>query len=260
MKRISIIYVLFCATAIFAQTNFTAISNLNQPPVGSFSSVGDRQIEANSFITDQTAGYLLGVSILLDDALIHHNPSSLGTFELALYSDAGGVPGSRLASLSGNIYPTNAGVYFYTNTVALALATNTTYWIVASNSDNSGDSTYSWSSPTSSSLDAGSIWALGVQQYQNGGSWMSAPGNFLSFSVTVAIPPPFPPTLSISRPIFLTFLATSIPYVLQENSSLATTNWVTVTNAIASGISSNQIYYVLPANALQMFYQLTNSP
>jgi hypothetical protein len=44
--------------------------------------------------------------------------------------------------LSGNDYPTNAGIHAYTSAVGFAMNTNTTYWLVASNSATSGNNKY----------------------------------------------------------------------------------------------------------------------
>jgi len=47
------------------------------------------------------------------------------------------------------------------------------------------------------------------------------------------------------------------PFALQQNSSLATTNWVSVTNAILSGVSGNQTVFIVPPSGRQLFYRLT---
>jgi hypothetical protein len=163
--------------------------------------------------------------------------------------------------LSGNNYPTNTAVYLYTNTVALRMATNTTYWIVALNSDNNSGSTYKWSTEPSTNLDTGSVWKLGVEKGSfNGGVWQPVKGSFSLFSITaVSADTSAPPKLSISN-IALTYPADQFYYVLQENSNLATTNWFTVTNLILSGTVSNLAFYILPSTAPHMYYRLNLAP
>jgi hypothetical protein len=68
------------------------------------------------------------------------------------------------------------------------------------------------------------------------------------------------PTLSASLSVVLTFPATAAPFVLQQNSDLATTNWVTVTNFIFSDILSNQAVYILPPTAPQKYYRMSFTP
>ena len=262
MKIISVFCLLFGTTALTAQVNTTLISNLNQSSNG-YSSVSGVYVVANSFTTGNTAGPLVGVSLLLDGGSIDASTGTYGVFAPGIFSNSNGVPGTGLAYLGGNAYPTNIGVYFYTNLFGtFQFATNTTYWLVASSSDYTGVSGYQWNETSSTNVDAGSLWSLGSLAFLNtsdANTWHLINGS-LQFSITVATPPPPPPALSISQPIVVTFPAPAGAYVLQEKSSLTATNWDTVTNAILSGTVSNQTFYILPPKAAQMFYQLTNSP
>jgi len=91
----------------------------------------------------------------------------------------------------------------------------------------------------SNALEAGSFWSLGMANSDGGSGWV-ADENYFLFSVTVA--DPILPAISISQPVLLIFPSTDFPFVLQQTSNLATSNWVTVTNAILSGVLSNKSY------------------
>jgi hypothetical protein len=252
MKFIGITCAVFCmAMGMLAQTTFTPISNFNQfnqsPQANGVYSGGSL---AASFTTGVAATSLSSVSIYM---LGLGGP---GTFNLSLYSDASGLPGSNLASLSGNNNPASTGIYTYTNASSLVLSTNTTYWIVAS-SPNTLNKAYFWLAALNSALDSGSFWTSGSGAVNTGGGWTSNPGSYQLFSVSVANPQP--PAISISQPIVLTFPATGFPFVLQQNSNLSTTNWVAVTNAILDGVISNQTVFLVPPSSGQMFYRLGSS-
>ena len=245
----------FCAAAVgLAQTNFTPISNLNQSSAETIG-IWNTQTLAVSFTTGNAATFLSAVSV----SLANGGGGGVGHFNLSLYSDANGSPSSSLTTLGGNNTPTGAGIYTYTNASSLSLSTNTTYWIVASSLDSPNTAAYEWNLTFNPALDAGSFWALGVTKYNSGSGWNSAgAGVYQQFSVTVTNP--IPPTTSISQPIVLTYQDSGFPFVLQQNSDLATTNWITVTNAILSGVISNQTVFILPPNARQMFYRLQLVP
>lgn len=264
MKSVGILWLTLCAATALAQTNITAISNLGQStfnslPVG-YEILGSTKLNsaiAVSFTTGNSICYFTNASVLMA------NNSGGGTFVLLLYSSVGGVPGSNLATLSGNSNPVSAGLYSYTNITPLELSANTTYWLVATNTGVAG--LYDWCVTQSTNIDAGSIWALGLQDYNDleytnnvvsyNSGWQSYPLQaYTQFSVTVNNPQAT--ALSISQAIVVTCPATGFPFVLQQNSNLATTNWVNVTNAILSGNIGNQSIFVLPNGGGQMFYRL----
>jgi hypothetical protein len=72
-------------------------------------------------------------------------------------------------------------------------------------------------------------------------------------SMTLALPP-LNLSLSPSNALIFNWTNSTTSYRLQANTSLASTNWVTLTNAVVSAGSSNQI--VLPAPAGTQFYRL----
>ena len=76
-------------------------------------------------------------------------------------------------------------------------------------------------------------------------------------SVTLVVPPP--PQLNLRRAstnsLVFTWTNQAAGYLLQANTSLLKTNWVTLTNTPVTVGSSNQI--VLPAPASTLFYRLT---
>lgn len=248
--------VLFCsfvcaATTGLAQGMFTPIGNLNQT-FGEDIAVWSGLSQAASFKTGDTAASLFSVSVAMDS----RHQFSAGNFNLALYSDAGGAPGSSLATLSGNAIPFTAGIYTYTNDTPLVLSPNTTYWVVAS-SPTSSTAAYQWVLTFSSSLDSGSFWTMGAGDYNQGSGWQPiGSGYFPQFSVTVTNPQP--PALSISQPIVLTFPTNGFPFVLQATPNLATTNWTAVTNVILSGVISNQTVFIVPSTGSKMFFRLSS--
>jgi hypothetical protein len=67
--------------------------------------------------------------------------------------------------------------------------------------------------------------------------------------------PPLQLGLAPSNQLVLRWSYTNSPYRLQANASLATTNWVTLTNVPANSGTNSQI--VLPMIAVQQFYRLT---
>ena len=238
------------ATVALAQTKYTPISNLNQPTPTGYSGVFNAQSLAASFTTGNTTSYLAGVSVSLAGT-----GGFGGHFVLGLYSDAGGSPGSSLATLSGNPTPRSAGIYTYTNLATLALAPATTYWIVASSPDATSLAVFDWNFLSTAALDAGSFWTIGSGKYTAYGVW-TASGFYQQFSVTVTNP--VPPAISIMQPVMLTFPVSGFPFVLQQSASLAGTNWVAATNAIQMAtVNANQTVFLAPPAWQQMFYRLS---
>lgn len=255
IKVIIILCFFSCATTGLAQTIFSAISNLGQPFDG-YDGVASAQVDAVSFTTGETKAWFHSVSISIFGSQTGIYPASNppGAFSVSLYQDAGGSPGSLLATLSGNSFPTNSGIYVYTNNTALEFSNNATYWIVASSINSINSAGYEWQLTANASLDAGSIWTMGLNQINNGSGWRSTSG-YSQFSVAVETPPA--PAILISQPIVLTFTNVGFPFVLQQNSSMATTNWVNVTNATLSGVIGNQTVFIVPPSGRQLFYRLT---
>jgi BspA type Leucine rich repeat region (6 copies) len=202
MKLLPILLSLLVVPAMVqAQTNFTAISNLNQPYAG-YEGVSGNQALAMSFTTGNTLTTLSGVSVSIAGV----NPSgshggqssSLGAFAVAIYSDAEGSPGNNLEVLSGNNYPTNAGIYTYNDTSDLLLITNTTYWIVGTSSS-TGSAGYKWTLTSSATVDPGSIWVLGLSDTDsNGRGWNNNSGIYPEISVAVTTNLPTTPIISIA--------------------------------------------------------------
>ncbi|HEY1718880.1 MAG TPA: choice-of-anchor R domain-containing protein [Verrucomicrobiae bacterium] len=263
MKTVASFCIFLCtAMTMLAQTNYIAISNLNQSEDNSAGAGGSGQV-AVSFTTDTTTNFLLSVSVSLGKFFAPEG-TSIGPINLSLYSDAAGSPGGYLATLSGNSYPTNAGIYTYTG--LYLLTSNTTYWLVASSPETRGgvgDAFYPWIATYSTSLDSGSTWALGKSKEGYNGGWTilnDGANLYLEFSVTVTpvVTHLSPPLLSIFQPIVLNYTNYGTPFVLQQNSDLATTNWVNVTNAILSGIISNQVVFIVSPTGQQMFYRLNS--
>jgi hypothetical protein len=237
-----------------AQT-VTAISNLNQP-VNNAPPIGGSVWQAVSFTTQSTANYLVSVSVSLIGPINMGIPSAPGPFVLSLYSNAGGVPGTSVATLYGNSYPTNNGVYTYTNSSSVELAAGSNYWLVAASPATDLASPYMWADTYSTNLDAGSLWTLGVTENYDGSNWNLNSGAYLQFSLMVATTNL--PAISIYQPLVLTFPSNpQVPLVLQQNSDLASTNWVTATNAVQMAtVSANQTVFIVPPSGRQLFFRL----
>ena len=86
-----------------------------------------------------------------------------------------------------------------------------------------------------------------------------ATSSILLDNVSMTLVVPSPPRLSLklapTNMLLFTWTAPTNGYRLQANSSLTTTNWVTLTNTPVTVGSSNQIF--LPAPARNMLYRLT---
>jgi hypothetical protein len=75
-------------------------------------------------------------------------------------------------------------------------------------------------------------------------------------SVTLLVPPaPLSLGLSPTNTLVFTWTSSTTGYILQANTSLSSTNWVTLTNAPVTVGSNNQI--ILPTPASNQFYRLT---
>jgi hypothetical protein len=246
--------VFLCAvTAALAQV-ITPISNLNHSTDNVASIYGSVQ-EAASFTTGNTSNLLLSASISLGGLLPGFGGGTVGQFNLSLYSDASGSPGNNLATLSGNSYPTNAGVYAYTG--SHYLAPNTTYWLVASSPQTSLALSYEWNATDSTSLDSGSVWTLGTSKSYSGGWTILNDGGNLYLKSSVTVTTNIQPTISIFQPMVLTYTNSGLSFVLQQNSNLATTNWVNAANAIQiSTVNTNQAVFIVPQSGGQIFYRL----
>jgi len=104
--------------------NVTAIADLSTGD-------GDRygSDSAQAFTVGSISATLTSVTLRMEWA-----SAGNGGFRVALWSDAGGSPGARLAMLTGHPSPIAAGDFTYINqlTPRLPLVAGTTYWVVAS--------------------------------------------------------------------------------------------------------------------------------
>jgi hypothetical protein len=121
-----------CARAV------TQVSNLGNTVAGpqfiNFDFWSGTSFETDSSSPDFT---LDSVQMLMGDA----NDLS-GNFFAAIYTDVSGLPGTLVATLTGNTSPNTAGNYTYTPTGIVNLTADTTYWFVTGVS--TGDGNYTW--------------------------------------------------------------------------------------------------------------------
>ena len=244
---------LFCAVLLCvvlsatAQTNYIALSNLQQTNSGYIGVYSGESLTAG-FATDAypVTNFLVSLSLF---------SGGNGTLVLSLYSGSASSPSNQLAVLSESSYPNYpaAGLITYTNPPGVSLAANTTYWIFATSTNTQTASAYNWNNTESTAADPGSIWQLGAAKIVFFGSEATAN---VQFSITIPVPPT--PPLSIFQPVMITFPNPGFPFVLQQNTNLISTNWVTATGAIQLSTVTNtqNVFLVTPADR-QMYFRLS---
>ena len=243
MKKLFCAVLLCVALSAAGQTNYVALSNLQQTNSG-YTILYSQESLAASFTTDAypVTNFLFSISLFSGGS---------GALVLSLYNDTGG-PSNKLAVLSGNNFP-GAGITTYTNSAGVSLAANTKYWILATSTNTQTSSAYNWNDTGSTAADPGSIWQLGGAEALFFGS---VPVANLQFSITIQAPPP--PPLSIFQPVMITFPNNGFPFVLEQNTNLTSTNWVTATGAIQlSTVTNTQDVFLIPPADRQMYFRLS---
>lgn len=193
--RKTVIGIILTITAQYEAQGTTYLSTLSQPDSMAGYGVDESDSWGQSFITGSNpTGYNLN-SVTINA----QSSADFGTFQLSLYSDSGGLPGTNLASLSGASPGSTRGNYTFTAS-SLPLTANTQYWIVAI--DEIGSNV--WFLPTGNAYTATSGWAINSSDEQafspdNGASWTGPPvGNtdffFAVDATSVAAPVPEPAT------------------------------------------------------------------
>lgn len=149
------------------------VSNLAEPDTGNAASVGAvgggggiQQALAQSFMVGAPAA-LEGVTLSLIDS------TATTDFTVALYSNFGGSPATLLSIFTGDINP-SSGAIFFTDPTASLLAAGTTYWIVASAANSTGQKLWSVTASDSEQGELG--WQLGdVAKFRLGtGGWIAS--------------------------------------------------------------------------------------
>jgi hypothetical protein len=248
MRIIHIIWLsYYMANTACAQGVLTPIANLSQNSAGTEIGVGSGDSLAISFTTGNVGCEFDGASLAFDAA----GSAGFGPMAVGLCADSGGIPGSVIAQLSGNPYPTNSADYFYSASSGVTLATNTTFWLTAYAY---GPVYYLWSSTPSSALDAGSVWKLGSFKGKYNGVWANN-SYYPRFSITVTNP--VVPAISVFAPtVFLTFLSPGFSFELQASTNVNSTSWAAADNVVTNGIEGNQTFFVVRQTSPQMFYRL----
>jgi len=174
----------FAAVSAFGQVT---VSNLNNSVFGAFAvSIGSYQ--AASFTTDSSSYTLDSVTIK-----IYSVTDASGNFQLSLYSDATGEPGTSMEILSGSANPA-VGDNTYTS-ASVSLSSNTQYWVVAMVTSGTGDYNWADTQDLTQTNSSGASWSLDERAVSNnaGGTWAvnSSPGRNFRLSVTAtAVPEP----------------------------------------------------------------------
>ena len=232
MKILNLLLVLVLPGILRAQTVFTPISNIGQPlGSGGWAGVSGAHKFAAAFTTGNTVTSLATASISISGSSPSGSMGTLAGFALAVYGDSHGVPGNSLSLLSGNIYPTNAGNFAFTNETPLVLAANTTYWLVGSSSNTTGSSHYNWVLTSLTNLNSGSTWAQGGTGNGTAISWATNNFSHLEFSVSVTTTLPATPVVAS--------LPTASAIVSGEALSASTLSGGTVTNAAGAVVNGS---------------------
>ena len=131
---------------------------------------------AQSFTTGSSPGNLTKVDFRFRNANDGNSSSTSGTYNLALFSESSGNPGSELAPIATNVPMVAWSDGFPSFTVSHPLTASTTYFIVAW-----GTGTFGWKyNPTTAPTTSVSPAPTFVQRQFDGSSWsaLSLPGNF----------------------------------------------------------------------------------
>jgi hypothetical protein len=143
------------------------VSNLSQTLAGSAiignAGEGSTYAGANSFTTGSNSG---GYTLTSATITMGNATGSPTNFQLAVFSDSSGVPGSSLETLSGSSTPTTAGDQTYTSS-SLALSASTTYFLVASATGLASDNNFAWSTTASDSETSSDGWTIGDIRKRN---------------------------------------------------------------------------------------------
>lgn len=174
----------------------TPLSNLGQPEwnvedIDSSDPIG----EGTAFTTGNSSVTLADIELLL----LNDNNGAGTTLSVYLYSSNGGQPGSNLALLTGpagGIGRSAYTDYTFTAPANTSLQADTTYWIVAMDSNPSDTGGYLWqatapASGGSATADAGSdpAWSIGASDFYFNGSWSADSQYTQQFGVQIAAAP-----------------------------------------------------------------------
>lgn len=179
------------------------VSNLDTTTVGSSSvfvsgSPGNftYYFAGQTFTTGSSASTLDSITLSFNDGSYSAN-----VFQLSLWSDNSGSLGSQIEILSGEANPRIGSTYTYTSGASTALAANTTYWWVATNTSNGAIFELNYTSDTSEDPGAAAGWSIGDVRHtgsSNDGSInFSTTGAPFQFSVAATLAVPEPSTYAL---------------------------------------------------------------
>jgi hypothetical protein len=174
---------LFPCASLLATTgvsNFTGPYYSNSPlyngPIG------------ESFTVGATGGTLTNATIGIANSI-----AEPGTVDLALYADSSGLPGAELGDLGTVSAPASTGVgeLSFSPTATLSLDSDTTYWLVATETPD--DLNLNWTGTIPGNDTGLPGWSTGVQANDFFGTWNDSAGADLQISVELsasAVPEP----------------------------------------------------------------------
>ncbi len=180
---------------------------------------------------------------------------------------ASSADGSRLVAAAG---PNNGVIYTSTDSGFTWNQANVPYSesrSVASSADGSTLAAAGYSGIVSISVDAGATWAsmavpaTSVACSADGAKLVMA-GNYYGLYTWQTTLTPSLGIAPSSTNAVLSWIIPSLPFALQQNLDLTTTNWTNVTNTPVLNLSNlqNQLTVPLPAAGPQRFYRLVLSP
>jgi hypothetical protein len=173
-SRIVALCLCFGGIALPARAVTILADNTGNPTSGSDAVSGDVLLAAD-FSTDSSAWTLASATLVLQ-------MSSTGTAALDLYSDNSGIPGTLIGALSSPATYSSSPAATTFNASGIALAANTSYWLVLSAASGSFD--WSW---TADNTGSGSGY-LGDSAYFDGSYWYQTAGIY-PYQVSIAADP-----------------------------------------------------------------------
>lgn len=183
IPRTTFFAALFLCLPAFPLSAAIAVSNLSEATTGGTGFAGP---VATSFTTGSALPSWDLESVALAFSRDFGNSADLITVEI--HSDSSGVPGTNVATLSGDLI-TIPGTYLFAPLSTLSLTASTTYWLVLKDGNLSGDITR-WnltnSDDQSSALPG---WSIGNDVFSNSGSWTNTGPTTGQFAINV-VPEP----------------------------------------------------------------------
>jgi hypothetical protein len=155
---------------------------------------------AQSFTMGSSSLALANVVVRMDSPYYPDLPAVPGTFNVSIYGNSGGQPGSLVASLTGDLDPNPSGFanYTYTPSGSVTLSANQIYWVVAQGG--TSDDSHRWALNVGGSVPTTGSAGLNYVSYstQSLPAWHSAwESPYMMEMLVTAVPEPSAMALSL---------------------------------------------------------------